>query len=151
MFLLRKFRHWSKGHGKCTQGEALDGKGTTDRYLVRLSRNRERAINRVARKLRLTADQKPLLTELIDQGYALRKSVKIGNADPREELKAWFAGPTLDRERLEAFISTKADTIREQIPKAISALEVFYASLSFKQQQQIRDRLMGRPRFFGRS
>ena len=99
---------------------------------------REKAVNRVAGKLDLNAEQKAKLTVLSDKLHAQRLAVR-GSTDPRAEVQSLVAGATFDRAKAQALVQQKTDAVRTGSPEVIAAMGDFYDSLNPEQQQKVRD------------
>jgi len=99
---------------------------------------RKRAVDRVASRLDLNADQKArldtLAAKLHEQGQALR-----GGTDPRTEVRSLIAGEKFDREKAQAFVGGKMAVVNAKSPEVIAAFGDFYDSLSPAQQAKVRD------------
>lgn len=112
---------------------------------------RQWIVSRIADKLSLNAEQKPLLTTLIDQTIAQRQAMVGSTTDPLAELRSWFAGVNFDTARAQALINDKAATVQSKSPAVLAALAAFYDSLNPAQQQKVRDLMEGsRPAWFRR-
>jgi Spy/CpxP family protein refolding chaperone len=104
---------------------------------------RDWIVNRVADKLSLNAEQKPLLAALFDQVNAQRHAMVGSTTDPRAELRSWFAGARFEAERAQALINDKVDKLQTQSPAVLARLAAFYDSLNPAQQQRVRDVMDG--------
>ncbi|WP_374669202.1 Spy/CpxP family protein refolding chaperone [Ramlibacter sp.] len=98
---------------------------------------REKAVNRVAGKLDLNAEQKQKLGVLADKLQAQRQAV-MGATDPRAEVRALVAGDKFDRARAQAFVTQKTAAVSTASPEVITALGDFYDSLNAEQQAKVR-------------
>lgn len=146
-FFKRKLRHLFSGpcgHTGC--GADM----TADQAAARQALRRDWIVRRAASKLRLNAEQKPLLAHVLDQMAALRHALRATTPDPRAELRSWFAGRTFDAARAQALIHDKAQVLQTQSPQVVAALGAFYDSLNPDQQNRVRDRLEGRRGWFRR-
>ena len=150
-FFKRKLRHFLHGfdggsrcgcHG-CHRDADLSPQQSTDR--------RDGIVNRIADKLSLNAEQKPLLTTLIDQATAQRQAMVGSTIDPRAELRSWFADTSFDQARAQTLINDKADTLLSKTPAMVTALAAFFDSLNPAQQQRVRDFMDGGRRGWFRS
>jgi periplasmic protein CpxP/Spy len=104
----------------------------------RITQMQDKAVERVAKKWDLNADQKQKLTTLTQQMLAARQNVK-GNSDkPLEELKSFIDGPTLDRSKAQAWVDRKTQAVQKSSSPVIEALGDFYDSLTPTQQAQVR-------------
>lgn len=106
---------------------------------------RKRAVDRVASRLDLNADQKARLDvlagKLHEQAQALR-----GATDPRAEVRSLVAGEKFDREKAQALVGGKMAAVQAKSPEVIAAFGDFYDSLSPAQQAKVRDFLEHRHR-----
>jgi Spy/CpxP family protein refolding chaperone len=139
-FFKRKLRHFLHGFDAgsgfgCHRDADLPPEQSTGR--------RDWIINRVADKLSLNTEQKPLLTTLIDQAKVQRQAMVGSTTDPRAELRSWFAGTSFDQARAQTLIIDKADTLLSKSPAMVTALAAFYDSLNPAQQQRVRDFMDG--------
>jgi Spy/CpxP family protein refolding chaperone len=104
---------------------------------------RQRAVDRVAGRLELNADQKQrlqvLATKLHEQGAALR-----GTTDPRAEVRSLVAGDKFDRDKAQALVGGKVAAVNAKSPEVIAAFGDFFDSLSPAQQAKVRDYLQHR-------
>lgn len=100
---------------------------------------RTRMVDRVGKELNLDADQKQRLTALADKMREQRAALMGSGADPRAEIQALVAGPKFDRERAQAIVAAKTDSLRGKSPEVIAAAGEFYDSLKPDQQQKVRD------------
>ena len=98
---------------------------------------RKRAVDRVASRLDLNADQKArldtLAARLHEQGAALR-----GTTDPRAEVRSLVAGEKFEREKAQALVAGKVAAVNAKSPEVIAAFGDFYDSLSPAQQEKVR-------------
>jgi len=139
-FFKRKLRHFLHGFDAgsrcgCHRDADLSSEQSTDR--------RDWFVNRITDKLSLNAEQKPLLTTLIDQATAQRQAMVGSTTDPRAELRSWFVGTSFDQARAQTLINDKADTLLSKSPAMVTALAAFYDSLNPAQQQRVRDLMDG--------
>lgn len=99
---------------------------------------RKRAVDRVASRLDLNAEQKgkldALLVKLHEQRMALR-----GAGDPRTEVRSLVAGDKFDREKAQALVAGKTAAVNAGSPQVIAAFGDFYDSLTPPQQAKIRE------------
>lgn len=104
---------------------------------------RQRALDRVASRLDLNAEQKQrldaLATKLQQQRAALR-----GATDPRAEVGSLIAGEKFDRAKAQTLVSEKVAAVNAGSPEVIAAFGDFYDSLSTAQQAKVRDFLQRR-------
>lgn len=153
MFLMfkRKLRHAlaggctpsrRSGHG-CGRPRGFAAMTDADRAQLR-----DRVVDRMAKKLLLNAEQKPLLSALLEQLQSLRQALSAQTPDLRAEVRSWIAGPALDATRLQALVHDKNQVLQDQSPAVVAALAAFYDSLNPAQQQKVRDRLEGRRGWF---
>jgi Spy/CpxP family protein refolding chaperone len=138
-FFKRKLRRALFGFGfarpGCNRGAGMTPEQSPER--------RDWIVNRAADKLGLNAEQKPLLAALIDQIAAQRQAMVGSIADPRAEMRSWFAGTSFDAERAQSLINDKASALQNQSPAVVAALAAFYDSLNPAQQQRVRDFMDG--------
>ena len=138
-FFKRRLRRALFGFGVarpgCHRGAGLTPEQAAER--------RDWIVNRAADKLSLNAEQKPLLAALIEQIDAQRQAMVGSIADPRAEMRSWFAGASFDAERAQALINDKASALQNQSPAVVAALAAFYDSLNPAQQQKVRDFMDG--------
>lgn len=100
-----------------------------------------RLIERAARELELDATQKARLAALAERLREVRNAAVSTSADPREELKAAIAGPTLDRGRVNTLVQAQLAMAAAQSPALINAAADFYDSLRPAQQAELREKL----------
>ena len=109
---------------------------------------RDRMVDRAARKLDLNAEQKKLLTAVGDKLFEQRKAMLGQTTDPRAELKSLIAGPRLDSAKAQALIMDKTTVLQTKSPETLLALAAFYDSLNPAQQQKVRDLMDGHRGWF---
>jgi len=97
-----------------------------------------RAIDRVAEKLELDANQKAKLGVLVDRLQEQRLALR-GATDPRTQLRNLMADTTFDRWHAQDLVNTKLAAVRDKSPQVIAATADFYDSLRPEQQQEVRD------------
>ena len=100
---------------------------------------RTRMVDRVGKELNLDAAQKERLTALADKMREQRAALMGSGADPRAEIQALVVGPKFDRERAQAIVAAKTESLRGKSPEVIAAAGEFYDSLKPEQQQKVRD------------
>jgi periplasmic protein CpxP/Spy len=100
---------------------------------------REKAINKVASRLELNAEQKGKLGVLADRLQEQRAALMAQGSDPRAELRALVAGDKFDRARAQAFVSQKTEAVQSKSPQVVAALGDFYDSLNAQQQAKVRE------------
>ena len=100
---------------------------------------RTRMVDRVGKELDLDAAQKTRLTALADKMREQRTALMGSGADPRAEIQALVAGNKFDRERAQAIVTAKTESVRGKSPELIAAAGEFYDSLKPEQQQKVRD------------
>lgn len=111
---------------------------------AQVSEMRGKAIERISRKLDLTAAQKPKLEALADALMAQRLAL-LGTAagaqgvDARGELRALIAGATFDRSKAQSLLQSKTAAVQAQGPGVIEAMADFFDSLTPAQQTQVRE------------
>jgi Spy/CpxP family protein refolding chaperone len=138
-FFKRRLRRALFGFGVARPG-CHRGAGMTPEQAAE---RRDWIVNRAAGKLSLNAEQKPLLAALIEQIDAQRQAMVGSIADPRAEMRSWFAGASFDAERAQSLINDKASALQNQSPAVVAALAAFYDSLNPAQQQKVRDFMDG--------
>ena len=111
---------------------------------------RDRMVERIANKLLLNAEQKPLAAQLLEQMAAQRRAMVGSTSDPRAEFRSWFAGSRFDAARAQALINEKAGALQGQSPALVAAMAAFFDSLNPAQQQKLRNFMEGPRRWFRR-
>lgn len=99
---------------------------------------RGKAVERVSRKLELSAEQRQKLDLLADRLLAQRSALMGQGARPREEMRALVAGERFDRARALQLLEEKTRTLQQSTPEVIGALADFYDSLQPAQQAEVR-------------
>lgn len=99
---------------------------------------RKRAVDRIASRLDLNADQRLRLDTLVGKLQEQRLALR-GATDPRSEVRSLVAGEKFDRTRAQALVSDKVAAVNAKSPEVIAALGDFYDSLSPAQQDKVRD------------
>lgn len=112
--------------------------GWSDERVVEM---RGRAVERIAGRLELNAEQKAKLEVLADAMMAQRKALRGEGADPRAQIKALVAGEKFDRAGAQSLLEQKTRAVQGQAPKVIDAMADFYDSLTPQQQAKVRERL----------
>jgi Spy/CpxP family protein refolding chaperone len=102
---------------------------------------RGKVIERIGRELELDAAQRGKLEALADEMLAARKAIRGSTATPRVEMAALVAGERFDRQRADALLAEKTQTVQGTGPKVIAAMADFYDSLDPAQQAKVRDRM----------
>jgi periplasmic protein CpxP/Spy len=100
---------------------------------------REKIIDRASSELSLDANQRQNLAALADTLHAQRTTMMAGAANPREQLKALFAGDKFDAARAQSLVQEKTEALRTASPQVIAAISTFYDGLRPEQQQKLRD------------
>jgi Spy/CpxP family protein refolding chaperone len=108
-----------------------------------MAERRDRMVDRAANKLKLNAEQKPLLSNLLTQMSAQRQAMIGQNTDMRAELRSWFTGSNFDAVRAQTLINDKAEALQSKSPDVVAALATFFDSLNPAQQQRVRDFMDG--------
>lgn len=103
-----------------------------------MAQHRSKAVDRIAAKMALNADQKAKLNVLADKLQAQYLALH-GQAKPRAQVAALVAGPKFDRTAAQALVSEKTGALTMKSPEVIAALGDFYDSLDATQQQKVRD------------
>lgn len=112
------------------------------------SKFKARAVDRVAGKLDLSADQKAKLGVLLDRLHEQHTAL-LGATDPRRDMQALFADATFDRWHAQDLVNNKLAAVRDKSPQVVAAMGDFYDSLDPEQQQKVRDFLQRGGRHFG--
>jgi protein CpxP len=99
---------------------------------------KSRAIERVAAKLELDANQKAKLSALVDRLQEQRAALR-GTTDPHKDLAALVADSTFDRWHAQDLINAKLAAVRDKSPQVVAALADFYDSLRPEQQKTVRE------------
>lgn len=99
---------------------------------------RGKAVERVSRKLDLTAEQRQKLELLADKLVAQRTAMIGQTPQPRAEVQALVAGDKFDRARAQALLDEKIRALQQNTPEVITALADFYDSLQPAQQAEVR-------------
>jgi Spy/CpxP family protein refolding chaperone len=103
-----------------------------------MAQHRAKAVDRIATKMELTADQKAKLNVLADKLQAQYLALH-GTAQPRAQVAALVTGPKFDRSAAQALVTEKTSALQLKSPEVIAALGDFYDSLNPTQQQKVRD------------
>ena len=111
---------------------------------------RERAIDKVGKKLALDDAQKQRLGTLFDKLREQRDALIGATTNPRAEFAALIAGDKFDRTRAQALVQEKTAALRDKSPEVIAAMAEFYDGLNAEQQQKAREFLNKRRGHFGR-
>jgi Spy/CpxP family protein refolding chaperone len=106
-------------------------------------RQRDRIVERVARRLELSDAQKDKLRALAGTLQAQRAALQA-HGDPRTQLRSLVAGDKFDRARALDLARTTAAAIEARSPAVVSAFGDFYDSLDARQQAMVRQRMEGR-------
>ena len=99
---------------------------------------RGKAVERVSRKLELTAEQRQKLDVLADKLVAQRSALMGQGPSPRADMQALVAGEKFDRARAQSLFDEKTRALQHSGPEVITALADFYDSLQPAQQAQLR-------------
>lgn len=99
---------------------------------------RGKAVERVSRKLDLTAEQRQKLELLADKLVAQRTAMIGQTPNPRAEMQALVAGAKFDRARAQVLLDEKTRALQQNTPEVITALADFYDSLQPTQQAEVR-------------
>jgi len=111
---------------------------------------RGKAVDRVTRKLDLTAEQRQKFEVLADKLIAQRAAMIGQSQGPRSEMKALVAGEKFDRARALNLLDEKTRVLQMSTPEVITALADFYDSLNPAQQAEVREFLDKRRGWFRR-
>jgi len=109
-----------------------------------VARFKSRAIDRVAERLALDAEQRAKLGVLFDRLQEQRLALH-GATDPRQDLAALVADATFDRWHAQDLINAKLGALRDKSPQVVAALGDFYDSLKPEQQKTVREFLQHGP------
>jgi Spy/CpxP family protein refolding chaperone len=101
---------------------------------------RQRAVDKVASRLELNAEQKARLDALAVKLQQQRAAFRGGN-DPRAQVRSLVAGDKFDRARAQALVGEKVAAVNAGSPEVIAAFGDFYDSLSPAQQARVREAL----------
>ena len=107
------------------------------------ARQRDKLVERVARRMDLNEAQKQKLGALADTLQAQRAAF-AAQGDPRAQLRSLVAGDKFDRTQARALAQTTAGAIEARSPAVVDAFGDFYDSLDARQQAMVRDRVQGR-------
>jgi protein CpxP len=111
---------------------------------------RGKAVDRVTRKLDLTAEQRQKFEVLADKLIAQRAAMIGQSQGPRTEMRALVAGEKFDRARALNLLDEKTRVLQMSTPEVITALADFYDSLNPAQQAEVREFLEKRRGWFRR-
>lgn len=111
---------------------------------------RGKAVDRVTRKLDLTAEQRQKFEVLADKLIAQRAAMIGQSQGPRTEMKALVAGEKFDRARALNLLDEKTHVLQMSTPEVITALADFYDSLNPDQQQKVREMMQRRKGWMAR-
>jgi periplasmic protein CpxP/Spy len=114
------------------------------------SKTTQKVIDRVSRELALDDAQRQHLVTLGERLRAQRQALVGSTTDPRATVQALVGGSRFDRARAQALIEEKTSAVRSQAPAVVDAAANFFDSLNPQQQQQLREHLQKRGRWFGR-
>lgn len=114
------------------------------------SKYTQKMIDRVSSELALTDVQRQQLVLLGERVREQRKALIGTTTDPRADVQALVSGAKFDRARAQAIIDEKTRALQSKSPDVVSATADFFDSLNPQQQQQLRDHLQKRHRWFGR-
>jgi len=116
----------------------------------RVTEMRGKAVERVAGKLDLNAEQKQKLNLLADELLAQRKAIKGDGTPPRAAMGTLIAGEKFDRSRAQTLVDEKTRAIQAGAPKLVTAMADFYDSLNAAQQKELREKLQERRHWWSR-
>jgi len=133
--------HRDEGHGR--HGMSMSSEDET--------RLQGKFVEKISKELELTAPQKQHLVTIAERLREQRKALIGSTTDPRAELQALVASARFDRARALAIVEEKTQAMRGKSPEVIAAMADFFDSLSPAQQQELREHLQNRHRWFGRS
>ena len=111
---------------------------------------RGKAVDRVTRKLDLTAEQRQKFEVLADKLIAQRAAMIGQSQGPRTEMRALVAGEKFDRARAQTLVGEKTAALNTKGPEVIAAAGDFYDSLNPAQQQKVRDFMQRRHGWWNR-
>jgi Spy/CpxP family protein refolding chaperone len=115
----------------------------------RMPEMRGKVIDRVTKKLDLTAEQQQKLGVLADKLQAQRTAFIGQTTDPRAEVRQLVAGEKFDRARALSLLDEKTRVVQVSSPEVINALADFYDSLNPTQQSEVRE-MMNKRKGWGR-
>ncbi len=138
---LAAWSHRYEGHGR--HGMSMSSEDE--------SRLQGKFVEKVSKELDLTAPQKQHLVTIAERVREQRKALIGSTTDPRAELQALVSGERFDRTRALAIVEEKTQAVRGKSPEVIAAMADFFDSLNPAQQQELREHLQQRHRWFGRS
>lgn len=121
--------------------------GFTDERVMEM---RGKAVERIAGKLDLNAEQKQKLNLLADELLAQRKAIKGDGTAPRALMGSLIAGDKFDRARAQTLVDDKTRAVEASAPKLVAALGDFYDSLNPTQQKELREKLQERRGWWSR-
>lgn len=104
---------------------------------------RKRAVDKVAGRLDLNAEQRQRLDALAGKLHEQRIALR-GATDPRAEVRSLVAGDKFDRSKAQALLGEKMAAVNTKSPEVIAAFGDFFDSLSPAQQTKVRDFLQHR-------
>ena len=99
---------------------------------------RDRAVQRIASRLNLNAEQREALATVVNRLHAQREALR-GSTDWRDELRSLVQDDTFDRWHAQDLLHARVQALREQGPQVIAALGDFYDKLDATQQARVRD------------
>jgi len=105
---------------------------------------KSRAIERIADKLQLGAEQRNKLAALADRLHDQHRALR-GSGDPRAELQSLVSDAHFDRWHAQDLVNARLQAVRQHSPAVIAAMAAFYDGLGPTQQQLVRDFLKRRP------
>lgn len=129
----------ARGHGHC-------GAAPTAEHYAQM---RDRVVQKATRKLSLNAEQRQSLSQLGDTLIAQRLASQQQPTSPRAQMRALLDGPRFDLASAKDLVQNAANKLTAQSPEVLTAIASFFDSLNPVQQQQVRDRIDGRGRWFG--
>ena len=97
----------------------------------------EWVVQKVSKELELNETQQARLAEVKDEFLNLRTTMRSDREQTRSDVLAMLAQPTLDREKANAIVDQKIETINSRSPAIIDAIGNFYDSLDDTQRAEL--------------
>lgn len=92
-------------------------------------------------ELELNNSQQAKLKLFVDELAESRKSMRSQRKQSRETLMDMLKQPSLDRDKAQAFVQERLDTVQQRAPKLINSFADFYDTLSPEQREEMREEL----------
>lgn len=97
----------------------------------------EWVVQKVSKELELNETQQARLAEVKDEVLKLRTTMRSDREQTRSDVQAMLAQSTLDREKANAIVDQKIETINSRSPVIIDAIGNFYDSLDDTQRAEL--------------